>query len=113
MVARNVLPLSHYEAHKVLAPVREGETALTQAVRVVVFAPNFPQRAIEPELLVGQQFADRVSISHDQRSLRGLFFKMPAEGEVIRVRYGDSQEGELRERFTRESVRALPKTCEE
>lgn len=110
-MARNVLPLSHYEAHMVLAPLHEGDAALTEAVRVVVFAPNFPQRAIEPELMVGRQFADRVSISHDQRSLRGLFFKMPTDGEMIRVRYGDSQEGELRERFARERVRALPKAC--
>ena len=29
----------------------------------------------------------------------------------IRVRYGPSQEGELRERFSRERVRPRPRTC--
>lgn len=110
-MARNVLPLSHYEAHKVLAPRREGEAALAEALRVVVFADHFPQRAIAPELLVGETSAERVTISGDQCSIRGLFFKAPRSGGVIRVRYGDSQEGVLGEPFSRERVRRLPRGC--
>jgi hypothetical protein len=112
-VARNLLPLSHYEAHKVLAPKREGHAALIEAVRVVVFADNFPQRAIAPELLVGEASAERVSISRDQRSIRGLFFKAPKRGGAIRVRYGDSQEGVLDEPYGRQRVRPLPRGCGE
>jgi hypothetical protein len=111
-MARNALPLSHYEAHKVLLPPREGEAGLVEVVRVVVFGPNFPQRAIEPELLVGEEIARRTSIARDQRSIRGYFFHLPPDGQTIRVRYGDSQEGELGERFSRAKIRPLPKDCE-
>jgi hypothetical protein len=112
-MARNVLPLSHYEAEMVWLPVREGEAKQVQALRIIVFGPNFPQRAIEPELLVGQEIARRTSISRDQTNIRGYLFQVPADGSVIRVRYADSQEGELRERFSRERIRPLPKQCEE
>ena len=64
-------------------------------------SPMLPQRAIEPELLIGETIAARVSIARDQRSIKGYFLELPAEGQTIRVRYGDSQEGELRERFSR------------
>jgi hypothetical protein len=111
-MARNVLPLSHYEADMVLLPAREGEAKIVEAVRVVVFGPNFPQRAVEPELLVGEEIAQRTSIARDQRSIRGYLFQMPPDGAAIRVRYADSQEGVLHERFSRERVRPLPKNCE-
>jgi hypothetical protein len=111
-MARNVLPLSHYEADMVWLPVREGEAEVIEAVRVVVFGPNLPQRAVEPELLIGKMIAQRISIARDQRSIRGYFFDMPLEDAPIRVRYADSQEGELRERFSHEKVRPLPKDCE-
>ena len=111
-MARNVLPLSHYEADMVLMPVRHGETKMVAAMRIVVFGPNFPQRAIEPELLVGEAIARHTSIAGDQRSIRGYFFDVPADGDAIRVRYGDSQEGELRERFSRHTIRPIPKDCQ-
>jgi hypothetical protein len=109
-MARNVLHLDRYEAQMVLMPEREGETAPVEALRIVVFGPNFPQRAIEPELLVGPEIAQRTSIARDQRSIEGFFFKLPLDGAPVRVRYGDSQEGELRERYSRERVRPLPNT---
>ena len=108
-MARNVLPLSHFEAERVLLPAHPGETKMVEAVRVIVFGPNFPQRAIEPELWVGDEMARQVSIAPDQRSLRGYFFQTPPNGAPIRVRYGDSQEGELRQRFAREQVRPCRK----
>src|SRR5215831_18955806 len=103
-MARNVLPLSHYEAHKVLLPARQGEARLVEALRIVVFGPHLPQRAIEPELLVGTEVAQRTSIARDQRSIQGYFLQVPPDGQPIRVRYGDSQEGELRERFARAKI---------
>ena len=111
-MARNVLPLSRYEANMVLMPMHQGDTKVVEALRLVVFGPNFPQRAIEPELLVGETIAQRVSIARDQRSIRGYFYPVPADGQAIRVRYGDSQEGELRERFSRATIRSLPKDCQ-
>lgn len=110
-MARNALPLERYEAHTVIMPALQGEPQVVEAVRVVVFAASFPQRAIEPELLVGGEPAQRVSVSRDQRSLRGFFLKMPREQGVIRVRYGDSLEGVLGARFSRRRVRPLPRGC--
>jgi len=112
-MARSTLPLSHYEAEMVRMPLEGWEGKVIEAVRVVVFGPNFPQRAIEPELLVGEVVARRVSISQDQRSIRGYFLEVPEDGLTIRVRYGDSQEGELRERFSRKTIRPIPKDCDQ
>jgi hypothetical protein len=112
-VARNTLPLEAYEAHTVIMPVHEGKPKVVEAVCVTVFAANFPQRAIAPELLVGEEPAQRVAIARDQRSLRAFFLKMPPEQGVIRVRYGDSLEGVLAERFSSRRVRPLPKRCED
>jgi hypothetical protein len=110
-MARNHLPLSHFEAEMVRMPRHEGEDKIVEALRVIVYGPMLPQRAIEPELLIGKSIAARVSIARDQRSIRGYFFELPAESQPIRVRYGDSQEGELRERFSRKTIRPLPKEC--
>ncbi len=110
-MARNVLPLSHYDAAMVLIPRKEGEAKEVEALRVVVFGPNFPQRAIEPELLVGEQLAERTRIAADQKSIYGYFFKLPPSKVAIRVRYGDSLEGEVRERFQREKIHPLEKGC--
>jgi hypothetical protein len=110
-MARNILSLSHYEAEKVLMPWPAGGQKVVDAVRIVVFGPNFPQRAVEPEIVVGETVAQRTSISRDQRSIRGYFLQMPADGAAIHVRYADSQEGVLRERFSREKVRPLSKEC--
>ncbi len=110
-MARNVLPLSHYEAEMVRMPLEGREGKVVEALRVVVFGPHFPQRAIDPELLIGEVVANRISISSDQCSIRGYFAEPPEEGQIIRVRYGDSQEGELRERFSRKAIRPIPKDC--
>jgi hypothetical protein len=110
-MARNQLPLTRYEADMVRMPSRPGESDLVKALRVVVFGPNFPQRAIEPEILIGESIARRTTVSPDQRSIRGYFLEVPADGGVVRVRYGDSLEGELRVRFSRQGIRPLPEDC--
>lgn len=112
-MARNLLPLSHYEAEFVLLPEHPGDTRMVKAVRVVVHALLFPQRAIEPQLWVGKVLAQRTAIARNQRSIRGYFLEPPAHGQPIRVCYGDSLEGELDERFSRERIRPLPVNCGE
>ena len=108
-MARRELMLTHYQADRVLMPAAGGKIA--EAVRITVFGPNFPQRAVEPEILVGKTLAYSVSVSRDQQSIRGFFRDLPSEGGLIRVRYGDSQEGVLREPFSRRNVRPLPEGC--
>ncbi len=112
-MARKVLPLTHYVAEMVLMPSPHGGSTVVEALRLVVSGPNFPQRAIEPELLLGEVKAQRVSIATDQRSIRGYFFTVPMDGEAIRVRYGESLEGELRDRFTKKKIRPLATDCGE
>ena len=113
MRARNTIPLSHYEAEMVLLPVDgKNQNEVVEALRLTVFAPNLPQRAIEPELLVQEVIAHRTSIARDQQSIRGYFFEMPPEGGAIHVRYGDSLEGEVRERFMRKRILPLPQDCQ-
>lgn len=107
-MALRELVLTHYEADTVLFPVK-GQ--IQETVRVTVFGPYFPERAVAPELLVGDEPALGVSVARDQRSIRGFFPRLPPEGASIRVRYGDSQEGVVRELFRRDSVRPLPKEC--
>src|SRR5260221_444637 len=102
------LTLTRYAADMVLAPIK-GQ--VREAVRIVVFGPNFPERAVAPDILVGEQPAEHVSVARDQRRIRALLVEMPADGAVIRVRYGDSQEGVLREPFRRDQVRPMPKEC--
>jgi 3-hydroxyacyl-CoA dehydrogenase len=51
----------------------------------------------------------QASVPHDQRSMRGYFLQVPAEGQAIRVQYADSLEGKLRARFSRKAIRPLPK----
>jgi hypothetical protein len=109
-MARNHLPLDSYDAKKVLMP-GPGGTGRVEAVRVTIFASYFPQRAIAPELIVGDVSAERVSISADQKRLEGYLRHLPRAPAVIRVRYGDSLEGELRERFSPERIRPLPDHC--
>lgn len=109
-MARNRLPLESYEACQVLMPGEDGVTEI-EAVRVVVFAPNFPQRALAPELLVGAEQAERVTIAHDQKSIRGYLRRSPPEGAQIRVRYGDSLEGVVDARFSRRHLRPISRDC--
>lgn len=103
------LPLSHYDAVGVL--VADDGGAEIAGIKITVYGESFPVRALEPEILVGDELATRVEIAPDQRSVRGFLAKPPAEGAAIRVRYAPSQEGELRERFSRERVRPRPDTC--
>lgn len=107
-MALRELTVTHFQADLVLLPVKGQVQA---AVRITVFGPNFPQRAIVPEILVGEAFAHDVSIARDQQSIRGFLLQMPPEGASIRVRYGESQEGVLREPFRKGNVRPLPKEC--
>lgn len=101
--------MSHYEAAMVRLPLEGAGGKIIEALRIVVFGPYFPQRVAEPEILIGQMIARRISISLDQRSIRGYFHELPEDGRRIRVRYGDHQEGELQQRFSREMIRPIPK----
>jgi len=111
-MARNRLPLDHYLAEMVLMPAADAAKHV-EALRITVFAPQFPQRAIAPELLVGEVPADHLRISADQRRLEGYFSRLPPEKSLVRVRYGDSLEGEIASPFARENVRRLPRDCGE
>jgi hypothetical protein len=110
-MARRELTLTGYAGTMVLVPSPKNEKDSVEALRITVFGPNFPQRAVEPELMVGKLAAQRVTIARDQRSLHGYFFGIPASGSRIRVRYGESQEGVLRAAFRRSDVRPLPAGC--
>ncbi len=107
-MARRELQVTHYTLEMVLVAEENGRHA---RLRVTLHGPNFPQRAIAPEIIVGDLRAENVAIAHDQRSIRGYFRGMPAEGAQLRVLYGDSQEGVAREGFTRAAIRPLTKEC--
>lgn len=108
-MARRELTLTHYQAEMVLFPDSPGR--IREALKITVFGPNFPERAVLPEILVGRDLARNVSIARDQKSIRGIFTELPADGSHILVRYGDSQEGIVPEPFLRHQVRPLPKEC--
>jgi hypothetical protein len=109
VTARQTLNLKEYKAQEVLLPGREDETI--KGIRIVVYGEHFPIRALEPEILVGDQKAQRVTVSRDQISILGYLLNEPEEGAVIRVRYGQSQEGVLKEAFTRKKLEPLPDKC--
>ena len=109
MVPPQNLVLNYYDAQTVLVPAKPGKPA--PRLRITIYGENFPQRALEPEILVGGQLAQMVKISRDQRSIRGYLRKLPPDGSLILVRYGQSQEGVLEERFSSRRVRPLPKRC--
>jgi hypothetical protein len=104
MAALLALKVSQWEAQAVLLP--EG-----QGIRITVFGDWFPIRAVEPELLVGDEVAERVEVARDLRSIRGYFRQTLKNGSPIVVRYGDSQEGRLEQPFDARSIRPLPKEC--
>lgn len=112
-MARRQLTLESYFGEMVLMPAGVGEKGNVEALRITVFGTNFPQRAVEPELFVGQAGAQRVAISADQRSIHGYFPILPPSGARIRVRYGESQEGVLAQPFQRKQVRPMPKVCQD
>jgi hypothetical protein len=103
------LQLSHYLAETVLMPTPQDE--VRKAVRVTVYGDRFPQRALFPELIVGEAQAERVSIAADERSIRGYLTEVPPDGARIVVRYGASQEGTLEQGFQRRELRPLPADC--
>jgi hypothetical protein len=109
MSAQQSLPLSHYDLQMVLLPGAENKPV--EGIRITVYGENFPMRALQPEILVGEQQAQMVEVSQDQRSIRGYLLRTPENGAVIRVRYGPSQEGELREGFDAKRIRPLPEGC--
>jgi len=103
------LPLSHYDLQKVLLPGKNQKPV--EAIRITVYGDNFPMRALEPEIFVGEEQAQGVEVAADQRSIRGYLLKAPRKGGLIRVRYGPSQEGLLRDEFDPERIRPLPQDC--
>jgi hypothetical protein len=110
-MARRELILTHFVAEYVLFPRDPLDETPRGAVRVTVFGPTFPERAVQPELLVGDSAATQVSIARDGTSIRGYFHQLPADGALVRVRYGDSQEGVLDNPFRSNAVRPLPQDC--
>jgi hypothetical protein len=111
MPALRKLNLRRYEAQVVLLPGTQRPEETRRCIRITVFGDVFPIRAVEPEILVGGRSAEGVEVSQDQRSIRGYLPDQPRRGAVIRVRYGDSQEGRLVTRFEPGRVKALPKEC--
>ena len=111
MAALRKLLLSHYEAKAVLLPARDPKQPPVSGICVTAMGEYFPQRAVEPEVLVGEIASDFTRISVDQRSISGFFRRPLPEGGVVRVRYGDSQEGEFEQRFSSKLVRPLPREC--
>jgi hypothetical protein len=110
-MTRHELPLSYHVAERVLMPgAKQGE--VVEAVRITVYGKRFPQRALQPELLVGDSQAERVTIAPDERSIRGYLRTSPPDGSTIVVRYGASQEGTLEQAFHRREIRPLPKDCQ-
>jgi hypothetical protein len=109
MTARRQLELRGYELERVLMPGKAGKTA--PGVRITVYGEAFPERALAPEILVGTAAADMVQIARDQRSISGFLEADPEPGAVVRVRYGDSQEGWADEPVDPQRIRPLPEDC--
>jgi hypothetical protein len=106
MTALLRLALTDYDADEVLLP------GSVPGLRIVVFGPWFPVRAVEPEIFVGRSRGEMVEVARNQRSVRGYFREKPVDGAPILVRYGDSQEGVLEEHFDSRKVRPLPTGCQ-
>lgn len=110
-MTRHELPLSNHVAERVLMPgAKQGE--VVEAVRITVYGERFPQRALQPELIVGDAQAERVAIAPDERSIRGYLRTLPPDGSTIVVRYGASQQGTLEQAFDRREIHPLPKDCQ-
>jgi hypothetical protein len=102
------LVLTRYEASVTLV---QRANRREEGVCIIVFGDNFPQRAVEPEIVIGDQRGEMISISRDQRSIRAYFRHAPPDGAEIVVRYAESQRGVLREKFSRTRIRPLSKDC--
>lgn len=105
MAALLKLAVSCWEAETVLLPEGPG-------IRITIFGEWFPIRAVEPEILVGNLVAERIEVTRDLRRVRGYLRKMPKDGARIVVRYGDSQEGVVKEPFDSKRVRPMPDDCQ-
>jgi hypothetical protein len=104
------LELTGFDAEHVLFPDENGDAV--EAIRITVYGPTFPQRALLPELWVGKERAERVTIAPDGRSLRGYLRTRPPEHSSIVVHYGASQRGTLDRALRHRLIRPLPKDCE-
>jgi hypothetical protein len=113
MAALRKLLLNHFDAKVVLLPARDPRPPAAPGICITVAGQYCPQRAVEPEMLVGGIASDFTRISVDQRSIAGFFRHSLPEGGVVRVQYGDGQEGELDQRFSAKLVRPLPRKCGE
>jgi hypothetical protein len=103
------LELTGVEAETVLLSDERGGTV--EAIRITVYGRTFPQRALLPELWVGKERAERVTIAPDGRSLRGYLRARPPDQSSIVVRYGASQRGTLDRVLRHRLIRPLPKGC--
>jgi hypothetical protein len=104
MAALLKLTVTRWDAETVLLPEGRG-------IRITVFGEWFPIRAVEPEILVGDLVAERTQVMRDLRRIRGYLRKMPKDGARIVVRYGDSQEGVVKQPFDSKRVRPMPDEC--
>jgi hypothetical protein len=104
MAALLKLAVGGWEAETVVLPEGHG-------IRITVFGEWFPIRAVEPEILVGNLVAERTEVMRDLRRVRGYLRKMPKDGARIVVRYGDSQEGVVKQRFDSKRVRPMSDQC--
>ena len=111
MAALRKLVLNHYQAKAVLLPALDPREPAVTGICITVTGQYFPQRAVEPEVLVDEIASDFTRISVDQRSISGFFRHSLPEGGLVRVQYGDSQEGELEQRFSAKLVHPLPREC--
>lgn len=105
MAALLKLAVTRWDAETVLLPEGRG-------IRITVFGKWFPIRAVEPEILVGDLVAERTEVMQDLRRIRGYLRKMPKDGARIVVRYGDSQEGVVKQPFDSKRVRPMPDECQ-
>jgi hypothetical protein len=111
MAALRKLVLHHFEAKAVFLPARDPKQPPVTGTCITITGQYFPQRAVEPEVVVGDIASDFTRISVDQRSISGFFRRSLPEGGAVRIRYGDSQEGELEQRFSATLVHPLPGEC--
>ncbi len=103
------LELTGVDVDTVLLPDQDGNPS--EGVRITVHGPQFPQRALVPELWIGERRAEQVSISRDGRSLSGYLRELPPDRATVSVRYGASLAGSLELGFRRDKIRPLPGEC--
>jgi hypothetical protein len=97
------LNIESYELREVLYPGADGDA---RGVAVVVRGGPFPERALAPEIFVGNQGATLVQVLEGGATIRGIVERPPEPGDELTVRYGRSQEGRIRVEAA--EVRPLP-----